>query len=122
MDTEVFVVGIIFFSVVAIVKIVSENRTRQRLIDKGLADESVRQIYGATTKMQSMSSLKWGMVLVGIGVALLVGQLFPHYVSSEITFGLMFLFAGIGFLIYYPMAKRFNNGNGGGPPQARLPE
>ncbi len=122
MDTEVFVVGIIFFSVVAIVKIVSESKTRQRLIDRGgNADETVRQMYGASAKMQSASSLKWGMVLVGIGIALLVGQLFPHYVSSEVTFGLMFLFAGIGFLLYYPMAKKMSNSNGNGQ-NPRLPE
>lgn len=111
MDTEVFVVGIIFFSVVAIVKIISDSNFRKQLIEKGLAEDDVRQLYVATSTSQSMSSLKWGMVLVGMGAALLIGQFFPHYVNDQVTFGLMFLFAGIGFLIYYPIAARLSKEN-----------
>lgn len=111
MDTEVFVVGIIFFSVVAIVKIIADANFRRRLVEKGLADDAVRQLYVATSTSQSMSSLKWGMVLVGMGAALLIGQFFPHYVNDQVTFGLMFLFAGIGFLIYYPIAASLSKEN-----------
>ena len=111
LDTEVFVVGIIFFSIVAIAKIIADSMFRNRLTEKGLADEGVRKMYGTTAKMQSMSSLKWGMVMVGLGVALLIGQLFPRYIDDQITFGLMFLFAGLGFLIYYPIAARLSKDN-----------
>lgn len=111
MDTEVFVVGIIFFSVVAIVKIVAEANFRKRLLEKDLAKDGWRQMYGTSAKMQSMSSLKWGMVMVGLGAALLIGQLFPRLIDDQVTFGLMFLFAGIGFLIYYPIAARLSKNN-----------
>ena len=114
MDTEIFIVGIVFFSCVAVVKIIADASTRRRLIEKGLADEKVRELYTATHHLQSASSLKWGMVLVGIGIAVLVGQLFPHYISDEITFGLMFVFAGVGFLVYYPMAARRSKNQGSG--------
>ena len=46
------------------------------------------------------------MVLVGIGLAALISQAFPSYVSDEIAFALIFIFAGIAFLVYYPLADR----------------
>lgn len=98
------IVGIIFFSIVALVKIVSESRTRNRLIERGMVDERVRDMLAPDREMAALSSLKWGMVLVGIGLAALLSQLFPYYMDSEVAFGFMFIFAGIAFLIYYPIA------------------
>ena len=106
MDNEVFIVARVFFSIIAVIKIATEASFRRKLLDKGLNDESLRVLYANTTRLQSASSLKWGMVLVGMGAALLIGQLFPHYVDQEVTIGLMFLFAGIGFLVYYPVAAK----------------
>ena len=100
------ILAVIFFGIAAIVKIVSESRTRNQLIEKGMADDEIKRLYGATSSLQSISSLKWGMVLVGIGLAVLISRFFPRYVSDEVAWGLMFVFAGLGFLIYYPIAAR----------------
>jgi membrane protein implicated in regulation of membrane protease activity len=100
------IVGVVFFSVVAVVKIVAESRTRNRLIERGMVDERVRDMLAPDREMAALSSLKWGMVLVGIGLAALLSQLFPYYMDSEVAFGLMFIFAGIAFLIYYPIAGK----------------
>lgn len=92
-----------FFAVAAIVKFVSDNRTRRLLIEKGIMDEKVKYLY--KDSVQPLSSIKWGLVLVGIGLALLIGQVFRYDITKEATIGLMFLFAGIGFVIYYFLAK-----------------
>ena len=103
---SVLIPAVVFFSIVAIVKIVSDAKTRNRLIEKGTVDEETRNMLGATTELAALSSLKWGMILVGIGLAALISQLFPYYISDEIAFGLIFIFAGLAFLIYYPLAER----------------
>jgi hypothetical protein len=58
-----------------------------------------------------LSNVKWGMVLIGIGLALLLGQLFPYDITEAMTIGFMFLFAGLAFLIYYFIQKVKSNGD-----------
>ena len=106
MQSEVLIPAIVFFSIVAVVKILADAKTRNRLIEKGVADEKIRDFLGATSQLHALSSLKWGMVLVGIGLAAVIGEAFPSYVSDEITWALIFIFAGIAFLVYYPLADR----------------
>lgn len=104
-------VGIIaILSVVAIFKIIFDNRVRRQLIEKGMVDENLKYLFRESP--HSLSSIKWGMVLIGIGLALFIGQIFRYDLSEEATVGLMFLFAGLGFIIYYFMAKNKLRDNG----------
>jgi len=102
----VLIVGIIFFSVVVFVKILSDNRIRSKLIEKGMLDENVKYLYSNRLEYHVPSALKWGMVLIGVGLAFLIGQLVPYDISDEVTVGSMFVLAGIGLLVYYAIAKR----------------
>ncbi len=105
MDLD-FIIPVSLFIVIAyIIKVISDNRVRQRLIEKGEIDEKVKFLYSDRLQSQNLSSLKWGLVLTGLGLALFIGQLFPHTISEEMTVGSMFIFAGIAFLIYYAIAK-----------------
>jgi hypothetical protein len=105
MNEAILIPAIVFFSIVAVVKIVADARTRNRLIEKGSADSKLQNLLGTSAELHALSSLKWGMVLVGIGLAALISRLFPYYLSDEVAFGLIFLFAGIGFLVYFPIAE-----------------
>lgn len=98
---------IIFFGVVAfVVKIILEHQTRKKLIEKGMLDENVKYLYADKPESQTLSSLKWGMILIGVGLAIFIGQLVPPDLAEEITIGGMFIFAGLGLLIYYLIANR----------------
>lgn len=92
-----------FLAPVLIVKIISDNKVRQRLIDKDLVDEKVKYLFSDVALMNKLSSVKWGLVLIGIGVALIIGEL--ARLHDELTFGIMFILAGLGFLIYYFIEK-----------------
>ncbi len=106
--TGVLIVFIIFSAAAFVIKVVSDNRIRRRLIESDQLDEKVKFLTFQSGRgpANPLSSVKWGMVMIGIGLALLIGQLFPYDVTEEMTFGLMFLFAGIAFLIYYNIQKR----------------
>jgi len=107
MQGSEFLIPIALFIVVAaIVKIVTDNRTRQKLIDKGLVDENVKYLFANKLEYTAPSSLKWGMVLVGVGLAILIGQMLPRRISEEVTIGAIFMFAGLGLLLYYFIASR----------------
>jgi hypothetical protein len=105
-EAPIIIVGIIFFTVAWVIRILADTKTRNRLIDKGLVNPQVKHLFNQHEDLRTLSSLKWGMVLVAIGAAALISQLFPDYTDGEITIGLMFLFAGLAFLIYYPIAEK----------------
>ena len=107
MENMEFLIPITIFIVFGyIIKIISDNRVRNKLIEKGLVNEDVKNLYADRLADRNLSSLKWGLVLVGIGLAFFIGQMFREEIANEITAGGMFVFAGIGFLVYYFIAKK----------------
>lgn len=103
---DALIVGIIFFSIVAIVKIVSDASTRRRLLERAASNEEISKTLLTHPELVNLSSLKWGLVLVGIGLAWLVSNWTDYYWRDETVFGLMFLLAGVGMLVYYPIAQQ----------------
>jgi len=100
------IVGIVFFSVVTIVKIIVDSNTRRRMLETGNLDDRTKRLMMNQAELSTLSNLKWGMILIGIGLAALLSELMPYWLSDEGAIGLVFLFAGLGFLIYYPIAQK----------------
>jgi uncharacterized membrane protein len=109
MAEDIFVPLVVFGGFAVIIKIIADTMTRHRLIAKGMVDEKVKHLFVKDAQLQRLSSLKWGMVLIGIGVALVIGQLAEDYINDESVLGLMFIFAGVAFLIYYGIARKHLN-------------
>ncbi|GAB4333186.1 MAG: hypothetical protein Kow0037_11390 [Calditrichia bacterium] len=103
---EVLIPITIFLVFAYIIRIIMENRVRTKLIEKGLVDESIKHLFQAQQKSQPDSSLKWGLVLVGVGAAFAIGGFFREVISEEVTMGMAFVFAGIAYLVYYFKAER----------------
>ena len=95
-----------FIAVAFIVKIALEHRTRQKLIDKGMVDDKVKYLYRENGETRVLGTLKWALVLIGIGLAVIIGQLVPDRMMEEISGAGMFLLAGVGLLVYYAIASR----------------
>ncbi len=106
MNPDVMIPLVIFGSVVAIVKILSDNKIRRQLIDKGQVDDRARAFLTRDAELARLSSLKWGMVLIALGVGLLVSYMNPDMLEDGGTFGLMLVLAGVAFLIYYAVAQK----------------
>jgi len=92
--------------VLLVVKLVLDYKTRSKLIEKGMLDENIKFLYADRPASQTLSSLKWGMVLIGIGAGVIVGQIVPADLAEEITIGGVFVFAGLGLLVYYLIASK----------------
>lgn len=106
MWTEVLVPLVIFGSAVLIVKSVLDYKVRRQLIEKGPVDDSAQSFLARESELARLSSLKWGMVLIGLGIALLVGYIYPQMFDEGGVIGLMLILAGVAFLIYYAIAQR----------------
>ncbi len=104
---DVLIPSVFLFTLVAIVKIVSDNKIRRRLIEKDLVNENLQYLYAQQTEYRLPSSLKWGFVLVGIGLAFIIGLFMPKSINDEVTIACMFIFAGFGFLLYYFVTKNY---------------
>ena len=102
---EAVQMSVVFGSIVLIVKFLTEYFTRRRLIDKGLVDEKVKYLFADAGLTHLLGNIKWGLILVAIGVALFWKQISPYYIEDTTVFGLMFILGGIGFLVYYFIAK-----------------
>jgi hypothetical protein len=110
----------VFFGAVAyVVKIILDNSTRKKLIDKGMVDENVKYLYLDKPQSQILSALKWGMVAIGVGIAIFIGQMVQYDLREEVTIGCMLIFGGLALVIYYAIANRMLEKHKHDNPNAR---
>jgi hypothetical protein len=105
----VFILFVIGYFTLELVKVVMENRLRQKLVDKGLVDEKIKPLFQFRPLAQSASALKWGMVLIAVGLAFFfaygIQRWVPAGVRDEITAGAVFFMAGLAMVVYYAIAR-----------------
>jgi len=108
-------VPIVLFIVIGwIIKVLSDNRTKNMLIQKELVNENVKFLYEDRLDKYVPSSLKWGMVLIALGLAIFIGKILAElpgimmrsHDEETIIFALMFIFGGLALIIYYSIASK----------------
>ncbi|MCJ7578285.1 MAG: hypothetical protein MUO91_07525 [candidate division Zixibacteria bacterium] len=95
-----------FLVVPVVIKLLSENKTRRKLIEKGLVDENIKYLFPDKPKDYVSSSLKWGMVLIAMGLAVFAGQMAPRNLMEEVTIGCMLILGGLALVLYYIIANK----------------
>ena len=88
-----------------IIKAVIDNLVRLKIANKDNPPKESQKILKQKPTNPRLN-LKWGFVLAALGIAMLVNEFILNKMSTVGTFGLMFLFAGLGFLIYFIVAKK----------------
>lgn len=116
--TPVFVLLVIFGGIIGIIRVIQDSRLRQRVLEKGTIDDQTRHLLTRGYGAGHLNNLKWGMVLVAVGAAALIGQFLPYDMNDGGVVGLMLVFAGLAFLIYYPIAQKYEREQSG-PTQNR---
>jgi hypothetical protein len=109
----IFVLGVIGYFVLELVRVVSESRLRHKLIDKGMVDEKVKLLLESRPLAQTDGALKWGIVLIGVGLAFMfaygIHSWVPAAIREEVTAGAVFFMAGLGMIVYYFIARNREN-------------
>ena len=112
MDVEILVPIAFFAAIVWIVKVISDNRIRRKVLDQRVSDELAEAILKNDASAPSaLSALKWGLIVLAIGGALVLVQLLSIDADEPLTFGLIFLAAGAGLVAYYLIASQDENAN-----------
>ena len=121
MFDEGLLVPIAFFVTITvtflgIARIISEGRTRRRLIEAGGSAEVARALMSSQDEHGLFGALKWGIVAVGVGLSFVIVQFLPYNEDDPIMFGIVLLFLGASLLTYYVTARRLAAGRSAGHP------
>jgi hypothetical protein len=87
----------------------SRHRERMTIIEKGLKPEDMKALYErGLSRTNPLSSLKWGIVFICIGVAVLLGMwLHINFNVEEGVYpALISLMGGLGLISFYAIASR----------------
>lgn len=111
MEILVPIVGFIVFYY--IVSVISDNRLRRLIVEKGEVNENLKELFASRRRSIPSVSLKWGLVLLAVGLALFLANFLAHLGigSDELTFGLMFIFGGAAMVAYYFIAEKLEKPN-----------
>ena len=103
-------------AIIAIVRVVSEGRTRRRLIETGASPELARVVAsGSATDHGVHASLQWGLVTGAVGIAFVVIQYVPFRPDEPISYGILLLFASAGLIGYHFAGRRLLRQRSSGP-------
>ena len=113
MDVNGLIAIIFFFTSLMVIggsAIIGRHRERMGMIEKGMKAEDIKAMFGRSfEEPHPLTSLKWGIVLVSVGLAVMLG-LFLHsaYTNIEggIFPGLVAVFGGAGLILFYVIANR----------------
>jgi len=106
-------IALIFFftSLVLIIggMILTRHKERMTIIDKGLETEEIKALYmRGAWKTSPLNSLKWGILFIAVGLAILVGMWLHevYMVKDGVIAGLVALFGGAALVVFYAIASR----------------
>jgi len=92
------------------VAILTRHKERLTMLDKGLSPQDIKSLYERRSSIPRniYSSLKWGIVSIAIGLAILLGMWFREQFSMDegVFFGLIALLGGIGLVVFYVIARK----------------
>jgi hypothetical protein len=102
-----FLIPITFFlAIFGIVYVVISARNRERLamIEKGVSPSSFME-----NTHRKRTSIRLGMLSVGIALGILAGQMIGHFTimhREPATFSMIFLFGGLALVVEHYLAKK----------------
>lgn len=103
MTNQVLIPLAFFAMIIGIVYLFVRRSERMALLAKG-TDASIFE------SGKQPSSLKWGLLFIGIGAGILVGKLLSLHTTlgeEPAVFSMICLFGGSALIIYHLLARRF---------------
>jgi len=100
----ILVVYLITVFILTIIKLILDHRLKMKMIEKGVSDKLAEQFLQPTEKDVKSRTVKWLLILAGIGLGLTILSLFlPLGVHS---FAIMAFCLALSFFGYYTYQKR----------------
>lgn len=93
-------------SVYFFTKVLTEYILKKKMIDKGYVNEDTQAIFKRHADENKYSALKWGLIILFGGLALILLEFIPTSPESPLPYGLLAFFTSFGFLLYYFLVKK----------------
>ena len=106
MNFEILIPISLFICIVYAIKVVVDARVRQRMVNAGGSAELVNSVLRDEELRRRHSSLRWGIVLLSVGLGFGLIQWFGW---QEVTPGLIAVLAGatgLGNLVFFAISRR----------------
>ena len=93
---------------VLIMYISTRHKERMAMVEKGLNSDDIKALYARDIRHDPLSSLKWGILFVLGGFAVLIGNFLVEKYNAQppIIIGLVCLFVGVGLVLFYTIASK----------------
>jgi hypothetical protein len=105
LDSPAFVLVGFFVFVLAMTKVLSDNWTKRKLLEARVSDDVIRSLFRKESDPEIFAALKWGMVLVALGLGLIASQQLQTSFNEPMAWGVVLVFGGMGLLAYYAVAR-----------------
>ncbi len=92
--------SVYFFS-----KVITDYILKKKMIEKGYVNEDTQAIFKRHVDENKYSALKWGLIILFGGLALIIMDFIPTSPDSPLPYGLLAFSISLGFLIYYFIIK-----------------
>ena len=87
-------------------KAVTDYILKKKMIEKGFVNDDTQAIFKRHADENKYSALKWGLILLFSGLALIVMEFVPTHPDSPLPYGILTFSISLGFLIYYFIVKK----------------
>jgi len=86
-------------------KALTDYILKKKMIEKGYVNEDTQAIFKRHADENKYSALKWGLIILFGGLALIIMEFIPTRSESPLPYGLLAFSISLGFLIYYFVVK-----------------
>jgi hypothetical protein len=87
-------------------KVLTDYVLKKKMIEKGYVNEETQSIFKQHTSENKFASLKWGLLVLSAGIALITIDSLDVRPDSTLPYGIFAVSVSIGFLVYYFIIKR----------------
>ena len=110
---EVAIPIIMFLTIgtVILVALINRHRERMAMVEKGMSSDDIKALYTRNIQRDPLNSLKWGILFVLGGVAVMFGNFLVERFNVEppVIIGMVCLFVGVGLVLFYSIASKKMN-------------
>jgi len=100
------IVGSFGTSLYFFTKVLTDYILKKKMIEKGYVNEESQSIFKEYKPDNRYASLKWGLIILSAGIALVIMDSLEVRPDSTLPYGILAVSISIGFLVYYFIVKR----------------
>lgn len=105
-DTLAVFIPITFFICITLaIKFIVENGTRRKIVSTNASEDLIRVMFDADERSRKNASMKWGLVLISVGVAFGVIEVFEMRMETPGAFALLSIAAGAALLVHHRLSR-----------------